>query len=51
MATIEKKTPAPQDKKHALDREFSTRSELAQAKTDYLIKEVLKGYDLNKLKK
>ncbi|WP_221390910.1 hypothetical protein [Dyadobacter sp. NIV53] len=51
MATIEKKLSPVQNKKHPLDRKFKTIDEAAKAKTDYLLNEVLKGYDLNKLKK
>lgn len=51
MATTEKKTLAVQVKKHPFDRKFSSIEEAAKAKTDYLLIEVLKGYDLNKLKR
>jgi hypothetical protein len=36
--------------KHPLDRKFDTIEEAAKAKTEYLVKVVLKGVDLSSLK-
>lgn len=51
MAMKSKKTGLLTEKKHPLDRKFATIEEAARAKTDHLVNEVLKGYDLTKLKK
>jgi hypothetical protein len=37
--------------KHPLDRQFNTLEEAAKAKTEYLVKVVLKGVDLSILRK
>ncbi len=37
--------------KHPLDRQFDTIEEAAKAKTESLVKAVLKGVDLSSLKK
>jgi hypothetical protein len=51
MATVEKKESAVKNKKHPLDHKFSSVEQAAKAKTDHLLKEVLKGYNINKLQR
>lgn len=51
MATNGKKTELLKVKKHPLDRKFVTIEAAANAKTDHLVNEVLKGFDLTKLRK
>lgn len=51
MAATGKKMDLVKEKKHPLNQKFTTLEEAAKAKTDYLVNEVLKGYDLTKLQK
>lgn len=51
MAATGKKMDLVKEKKHPLNQKFATLEEAAKAKTDYLVNEVLKGYDLTKLQK
>ncbi len=51
MAITDKKNRSESKQAHPLDKKFQTIEEAANAKTDYLVNHVLKGYDLSKLKK